>query len=126
MEADAAKDRLRDFLSNGLDLKAALGPLVSITGPVQHIHVHITSGRGGIPFPPPCDEVKEPVDVERSRRLIGIRGRLRSVPGGQRKVTAYLRREFGKAEPEDLFGGDLERLYAWVHSLPMAAGGGAR
>lgn len=115
-DEDSNKQRLREILNTSGSL-ATFGHLVSINGPIQNLHVHISEIRDGRhsnagtgPLAP-CEE-------ERSRRLMGIRARLRCVPGGQRKVSAYLRREFGKAEPEDLFGPDLERLYSWVHSLP--------
>lgn len=113
--------RLRGLIDSAGNVEASLASLVAITGSVQNIHFHFG--------PSPCGtsgaETADPVDVERSRRLIGIRARLSLVPGGDRKVASYLRREFGKADPEDLFGADLERLYSWVHSLPTT-GGSAR
>lgn len=114
LDEDADKQRLRELLYSG-DSLATFGHLVCINGPIQNLHLHISDGRGSKPF---TAEQIAPGEEERTRRLMGIRARLRRVPSGQRKVTAYLRREFGKAEPEDLFGADLERLYSWVHSLP--------
>lgn len=114
-DEDSDKQRLRELLYAGGSL-ATLGHLVSINGPIQNLHVHISEVRDGRP-PNAGTNPVAPCEEERSRRLMGIRARLRCVPGGQRKVAAYLRREFGKAEPEDLFGPDLERLYSWVHSL---------
>lgn len=115
-DEDSNKQRLRELLSAGGPL-ATLGHLVSISGPIQNLHVHISEIRDGRRSDPATGPVAS-CEEERTRRLTGIRARLRCVPGGQRKVSAYLRREFGKAEPEDLFGPDLERLYSWVHSLP--------
>jgi hypothetical protein len=93
---------------------SSLRSLVAFNGCVQQVHLHISEAALG----PTAQGVP---DDDRSRRLRGIRARLRSVLNGERKMAAYLRREFGKAEVEDLFGADLERLYAWVHSLPRGA-----
>lgn len=117
---DPRKERVRQLFETGFDLKAAIGPLVAITGRVQHIHLHLPAKALDSVSPASGAEDVDPVDEERARRLMGIRARLIRVPGGQRKVAAFLRREFGKAEPEDLWGADLERLYGWVHSLPVA------
>ena len=117
-EGESRTARLLSLLSSGADIDAAITPLVAINGPVHNIHFHFSGGRDCGSTQP--DFHAAALDEERSRRLIGIRARLRSAPGGVRKMQAYIRREFGKTEPEDLFGADLERLYAWVHSLPQA------
>lgn len=118
-EDDRRVDRVRELLAPSFDMKAALGPLVAFSGTVHQVHVHISAGWETAGAAASAGRsTGEAEDAERSRRLMGIAARLRSVAGGERKMAAYLRREFGKAEPADLFGPDLERLYAWVHSLP--------
>lgn len=115
---DSRVERLLDLIGSGEGKKVALAPFVAINGSIQSIHFHISAAEGAGLASVGDGSLVKPVDVERSRRLAGIHARLKSVPSGQKKVSAYLRREFGKAEPEDVFGPDLERLYAWVHSLP--------
>ena len=115
-DQDADRSRIRNILSEGGD--STVTHLVSITGPIQTLHVHINAA---VPI---TEQLASAIgstkseERERTRKLEDIRTLIETVPHGNRKLLSYLRREFGGTPAELLPSADLERILCWARSFP--------